>query len=233
MGLHLMENFNTPFLARNVKDFWNRWHISMSSWFRDYLYIPLGGNRCSKRRYYFNLFLTFLASGLWHGAAFKYIVWGGVNGLLQVINRLWKPYRDRLFDRFHIKDDGPVKYLEMVISYITFTLTLIIFRANSLSLAGEYALHTITRPDFKQFFTERTYRSLVSDRDLLITFAAIILLLAVGIIRKKMGKTLDVFLMERSYPVRAFVMLFLLFYILLFGQYGEDVYTKPFVYFQF
>ncbi len=233
MGIHLMENFNTPFLARNVKDFWNRWHISMSSWFRDYLYIPLGGSRCSKRRYYFNLFITFLASGLWHGAAAKYLVWGGLNGLLQILNRVWKPYRARLLGALRLREDGPVRFLETVISFCTFTLTLVVFRANSLKLALEYFVHTITRPDYRQFVTERTYRSLVSDRDMIINAAAVVILLIVGLIRKNRGKTLDVFLMEKSYPVRAAVMMFLLFFIILFGRYGEDVYTQPFVYFQF
>ncbi len=233
MGINLMENFNTPFFARNVKDFWNRWHISMSSWFRDYLYIPLGGSRCSKRRYYFNLFITFLASGLWHGAAAKYLVWGGLNGLLQILNRWWEPYRKRLLGALHLSEDGPVRYLEMIISFITFTLTLVVFRANSLKLAVEYYIHTLTRPDYIQFIKDRTYQSLVSDRDLIITAISIAVLLIVGLIRKNKGKTLDVFLMEKSYPVRALVMMFLLFYIILFGQYGEDVYTQPFVYFQF
>lgn len=77
MGFDLMENFNTPYFASSIKDFWRRWHISLSTWFRDYLYIPLGGNRCSTVRKYFNLILTFLISGLWHGAQWHYILWGG------------------------------------------------------------------------------------------------------------------------------------------------------------
>ena len=233
MGLNLMENFNTPFLARNVKDFWNRWHISMSSWFRDYLYFPLGGRRCSKKRYYFNLFITFLASGLWHGAAAKYIVWGALNGILQIVNRIWQPYWKRLLSSLRIKENGPVKYLEMIISFITFTLTLIVFRANSLKLAVEYALHIFTRPDYRQFITERTYRALASDRDMIINLIAIFILLVVGVIRKNKGKMIDEYLTGKNYPVRVAVMMFLLFFILLFGQYGEDVYTQPFVYFQF
>lgn len=77
MGINLMKNFDTPYFSRSIKEFWRRWHISLSIWFRDYVYIPLGGNRCSTLRKYFNLMVTFLISGLWHGASWTYILWGG------------------------------------------------------------------------------------------------------------------------------------------------------------
>ena len=233
MGISLMENFNTPYFARNIKDFWNRWHISLSTWFRDYLYFPLGGSRVSKRRNYFNLMVTFLISGLWHGAAAKFVVWGGLNGALQILNRAFKPVRDTLIKKGLIRENGLLKYLEVVITFIMATLTWIVFRANSLKLAAEYVAHMITRPDYGLFFREHIYRNLVSDRDLIITMIAIFILFLAGLIRKKKGMTLDQYLLKKSYPIRAAVMMFLVFYILMFGQYGEDVYSKPFVYFQF
>lgn len=78
MGFELMENFNTPYFSKSIKEFWRRWHISLSTWFRDYLYIPLGGSRCSRLKRYRNLMITFLASGLWHGANWNFILWGGI-----------------------------------------------------------------------------------------------------------------------------------------------------------
>src|SRR5207253_8641852 len=80
MGFKLMTNFNKPYHARSVSEFWKRWHISLSTWFRDYLYKPLGGNRTSRNRWYFNLFVTFLVSGIWHGANWTFVVWGALNG---------------------------------------------------------------------------------------------------------------------------------------------------------
>lgn len=77
MGFELMENFNTPYFAKSIKEFWRRWHISLSSWFRDYLYIPLGGSRCSRWKKYRNIMITFLVSGLWHGANWNFVIWGG------------------------------------------------------------------------------------------------------------------------------------------------------------
>lgn len=90
MGIDLMVNFKSPYFATSVKEFWSRWHISLSTWFKDYLYIPLGGNRCSKIRHYFNLVITFLCSGLWHGANWTFIVWGGMHGLIQVLENIVK-----------------------------------------------------------------------------------------------------------------------------------------------
>ena len=83
MGFELMENFNTPYFARNIRDFWSRWHISLSSWFKDYLYIPLGGNRRGQLRKAVNIMIVFLVSGLWHGANWSFVVWGGIHGLYQ------------------------------------------------------------------------------------------------------------------------------------------------------
>ncbi len=83
-GIELMENFKSPYFSTSVKDFWGRWHISLSSWFKDYLYIPLGGNRVSKIRNCINVMITFLISGLWHGASWNFVVWGGIHGLAQV-----------------------------------------------------------------------------------------------------------------------------------------------------
>ncbi len=88
MGFRLMTNFNRPYFAKSIAEFWKRWHISLSTWFRDYLYIPLGGNRVSIPRWYFNLFITFLVSGLWHGANWTYVVWGALNGVY-LIAGIW------------------------------------------------------------------------------------------------------------------------------------------------
>jgi alginate O-acetyltransferase complex protein AlgI len=90
MGIRLMENFRRPYFSRSVKEFWSRWHISLSTWLRDYVYIPLGGNRVSEPRYLLNLLLTFLVSGLWHGAAWTFVVWGGLYGLFLIVEALFR-----------------------------------------------------------------------------------------------------------------------------------------------
>ncbi len=88
-GIDLMTNFKSPYFSKSIKEFWSRWHISLSTWFRDYVYIPLGGNRVGKARHYANLMITFLASGLWHGANWTFIAWGGIHGLAQVAENMF------------------------------------------------------------------------------------------------------------------------------------------------
>lgn len=88
LDIELMTNFKSPYFSASIKEFWSRWHISLSTWFRDYVYIPLGGNRCSKSRYILNLLITFLVSGLWHGANWTFVIWGGIHGIAQVFENL-------------------------------------------------------------------------------------------------------------------------------------------------
>lgn len=89
MGINLTPNFKYPYFARNIQEFWRRWHISLTSWFTDYVYIPLGGNRCCKARVYFNIIVVFALSGLWHGQNITYLYWGVYNGLLMVFLQFW------------------------------------------------------------------------------------------------------------------------------------------------
>jgi D-alanyl-lipoteichoic acid acyltransferase DltB (MBOAT superfamily) len=97
LGINLMKNFNSPYFSTSIKEFWSRWHISLSTWFKDYIYIPLGGNRCSKIKRDRNLMITFLASGLWHGASWTYVIWGALHGVVQVIeNHVTTPRKSKI-----------------------------------------------------------------------------------------------------------------------------------------
>ena len=102
LGYSLSANFCQPYFAAGIKDFWRRWHISLSSWLRDYIYIPLGGSRCSRGRMFLNVLVTFLVSGLWHGATWNFVVWGVLHGILQVAEDLFRPVRDRLCAALHV-----------------------------------------------------------------------------------------------------------------------------------
>ena len=126
MGFSLMDNFNRPYFAKSISEFWRRWHISLSTWFKDYLYIPLGGSRVAVPRLYFNLFIVFLLSGLWHGANWTFIIWGALNGFYLIIELMTKGLRSKLPSFFHLKITG---------IFITFGLicfSWIFFRASNL-----------------------------------------------------------------------------------------------------
>ena len=137
LGIRLMQNFNNPYSAVNIKDFWRRWHISLTSWFTDYVYIPLGGSRCKKWRHLFNIMIVFLLSGIWHGAAWTYVLWGAVHGVYQIVGNLTAKPRSRLLARIGLKEDSAlVVWPRRVITFILVSLAWMIFRANSFADLG-------------------------------------------------------------------------------------------------
>jgi len=121
LGFRLMENFETPYYALSISEFWRRWHISLSTWFKDYLYVPLGGNRVGKTRHIVNLLITFGVSGLWHGANWTFVIWGVLNGVYLISGFLTKGWRDRIFNAVGLREDTSLRKAIMLGS--TFTLT--------------------------------------------------------------------------------------------------------------
>jgi D-alanyl-lipoteichoic acid acyltransferase DltB (MBOAT superfamily) len=142
MGFDLMNNFRRPYFATSIADFWRRWHISLSSWFRDYVYIPLGGNRAGRCRWYANILIVFLASGLWHGADWKFVAWGGIHGLYIVMGRILQPARAKFAAVAHL-DRAPA-LTHAAGTLFTFCLACyawIFFRANSMTDALYVSTH--------------------------------------------------------------------------------------------
>lgn len=131
MGFDLMTNFKRPYFSTTIPEFWSKWHISLSTWFRDYLYIPLGGNRVAPYRRYLNLFTVFMVSGLWHGANYTFIIWGALHGLYQVIGILTKPAITRFETNTGIKNLGIWRLSRGIFTFILVTFAWIFFRANS------------------------------------------------------------------------------------------------------
>ena len=132
MGIKLMQNFNTPYVAKSIKEFWARWHISLSSWFKDYLYIPLGGNRCSVFRRNLNVFIVFMVSGLWHGAAWTYVIWGALHAIYQIIGTLTLKTRNDLLRAIGLKPDGViVSTVRRLITFLLVDFAWLFFRANT------------------------------------------------------------------------------------------------------
>lgn len=127
LGIDLMQNFRMPYLAKSIKSFWSRWHISLSTWFRDYLYIPLGGNRVSKPRWYLNLFIVFLVSGLWHGANWTFIVWGALHGVYLILGILLEPAEKKYFN----KNSLIANILKRAFVFVLVAVAWVFFRANT------------------------------------------------------------------------------------------------------
>ena len=156
LGFKLMENFRTPYYSLSVSEFWRRWHISLSTWFKDYVYIPLGGRRVSTGRYALNILITFGISGLWHGASWTYVWWGLLNGVYLIFGWLTKEWRDRFFSSIGLGEQTIVRKTIMWAS--TFVLTCvawIVFRAKSLTDAWYVFGHLLQGWNIHQVKTEQ------------------------------------------------------------------------------
>lgn len=140
MGFKLMTNFNQPYHSKSIHEFWKRWHISLSTWFKDYLYIPLGGNRVEVPRWYLNLFLVFLISGLWHGASWTFIIWGSLHGFYLMVALTIENFRKKHFS-FHL---DRISFLSVFITFILVAFAWIFFRANNVASAFYIATHIIS-----------------------------------------------------------------------------------------
>jgi alginate O-acetyltransferase complex protein AlgI len=145
MGFNLMENFRRPYFSKSIKEFWGRWHISLSTWFRDYLYIPLGGNRVVKWRWYYNIFVVFFVSGFWHGANWTFLVWGALHGLYQVFGEVTKTQRNNMAAVLGLKHSAKVySIIQMATTFALVCLAWVFFRANSISDAWYITTHMFT-----------------------------------------------------------------------------------------
>lgn len=227
MGFRLMENFKRPYLAKSIGEFWDRWHISLSTWFRDYVYIPLGGNRVSKPRHYFNLVFTFLVSGLWHGANYTFLTWGLVHGLLSAISNLTAKMRFRFkkvfrMDRFNFILN-PLRVLYM---FLVANLTWVLFRANSLQDA-KYVFSNLFKGDFTNFF--ETGISLGLDEyQFTIALITIGLLIVIQILEEFKGDLYKL-IRKSNFLLRWLFYIGISISIVIFGVFG----SAEFIYFQF
>jgi D-alanyl-lipoteichoic acid acyltransferase DltB (MBOAT superfamily) len=176
-GIRLMPNFKTPYFSRNIAEFWRRWHISLTTWFRDYVYIPLGGSRCSKAKTIRNTFVIFLLCGLWHGAEWTFVIWGAYNALLFLPLILTGSNRHHLDT---VAQDSVLpswkEFGQMTLTFVLFTLGLILFRSDSLGDAWHYFLG-IFKPG-----AHPLEDGILPTRQLLVQFGGILVILIVLIV---------------------------------------------------
>jgi D-alanyl-lipoteichoic acid acyltransferase DltB (MBOAT superfamily) len=154
LGFKLMENFDAPYHSRSVGEFWRRWHMSLSTWFRDYVYVPLGGSRVPPLRRARNILVTFGISGLWHGANWTYVLWGLLNGLYLIAGWITQPIVARIFGILRLKEEGFIRQAIMVL--FTFFLTCaawVLFRAQNLGDAWHIYTHWTHNWDWNSAIT--------------------------------------------------------------------------------
>ncbi len=230
LGLRLSKNFDAPLLAASVGDFWRRWHISLSTWLRDYVYIPLGGNRKGTARKCLNLMLTFLVSGLWHGAAWTYLLWGALHGAAQAVQTGWHTLRGGAAASSP-RAGRAKKLLCWLGTFVFVSCAFVVFRADSLAQAGQVFAHAVTGLSAAQLWDGTLLAFGLDGPDLLVAAAAVAMLAAVDILNQK--KDLLARVERAALGVRWAVYLGLFFAVYVFGIYGVGVAEKPFIYFQF
>lgn len=225
MGFNLMKNFDRPYLSKSVSEFWRRWHISLSTWFRDYLYIPLGGNRVSKPRQYFNRFFVFMVSGLWHGANWHYVIWGALHGFYLVIGQLTESFQKKItgvktsFSRASI----PQKILHGLITFVLVAFAWIFFRANT----NADAIY-IARNIFKSSSHSLDHVIyMIGKNDLYLIIISFLIMEGVQWLQR--GKNLSEWIDAKPRWQRWGAYYLILFMILCYGVYNNS----QFIYFQF
>lgn len=228
LGITLAENFDHPYFATSIQDFWHRWHISLSSWLRDYVYIPLGGNRKGKLRKYVNILLTFLVSGIWHGMGLTYLAWGLLHGLYQVLGSLLMPVRDWLAiltktDRGSFSH----RFMKQISTFFFVMLAWIFFRADSVTQALQMIRQMAVFNPWV-LWNQSFYLLGLDPKNVWILFIAIIILLIVSIFQTRTG--VRVWLKKQGIAFRYAVVYLALFSILIFGIYGPGYDAIQFIY---
>ena len=156
LGFRLMENFDTPYYARTISEFWHRWHISLSTWFRDYVYYPMGGNRVKVGRWCLNILVVFCISGLWHGSNWTYVVWGALNGVYLLSSRVTWGWRQNIYGALGLDKEQPLRAgISILCTFLLTCAGWVVFRARSLEDAGYVFTHFMKDWNFHKIGTEQ------------------------------------------------------------------------------
>ncbi|MEO8447524.1 MAG: MBOAT family O-acyltransferase, partial [bacterium] len=237
MGFKLLKNFNAPYLAKNIADFWKRWHISLSTWFRDYLYISIGGSKVKISRWYFNLLFVFIVSGFWHGANWTFIIWGALNGVYLVAALL----KDKFFaKKKKEKESSFSEIFQIVTTFILVSFAWIFFRANSWSDAWYIVTH-LTSNLFTKVIALKSYLNSglfsgffgikIKNFDFsewVMCFVLIVILFITDMIINRHGDIVS-YVNKKPAVVRWVLYYVIILSIIFLGKFGE----AKFIYFQF
>jgi alginate O-acetyltransferase complex protein AlgI len=223
LGFRLMENFNTPYYSTSISEFWHRWHISLSTWFRDYLYIPLGGGRVAAMRWCANILITFGVSGLWHGANWTYVVWGVLNGVYIVGGRATTGLRARLYDLVGLGQSNRLRRgIGLAVTFFLTCIGWVVFRARSVADAQYILTHFWRNWDFGAIKTEQFLL-----RQMPVAVGAIVLLELVQLLNGRVR--LANLVLRAPLAARWAVYASFVFGVILFGIFRN----AQFIYFQF
>lgn len=233
MGFRLTDNFNAPYFSQSVAEFWRRWHISLSSWLRDYLYIPLGGSRKGNVRKYVNLMIVFLVSGLWHGAQWGFVVWGGVNGFYQIVGNLLQPVRNRFVNFFRLKRETfSHKLYRVLVTFILIDFSWVFFRAHDIQVSIHIIKSILTAKNIWILFDDSLLKLGLDWKNYILMLGSIIMLIFTDFCKCRKIVIRNV-LCKQELWFRYLVVIGGILAILVLGIWGSGYNAESFIYFQF
>ena len=231
-GIKLQTNFERPYMAVSIKDFWRRWHISLSSWLRDYVYIPLGGNRKGKLHRYINLMLTFLVSGIWHGSGLQYIFWGLMQGGYQVAGEILQPIRKKVRNVLKIDESSGFYVLwQRVCTFVLITISWVIFRSANLRAGLSMLKRIVTDITPWVLFDGTLYEFGIEARSFMALVLCIVLVMVIEHFQEK-GNIREM-LSQQHIIVRWSIYLGAIALVAVLGVYGPGYSATQFLYGQF
>lgn len=233
LNIQLMENFNAPYLSTSVAAFWRNWHISLTTWFKDYLYIPLGGSRKGKIRKYVNKLIVFSVSGLWHGASLSYVVWGGLNGLYQIAGEILLPFREKLARLLKMNRNSiGCKLISAISTFLLVDFAWIFFRADSLKESFEIIRQMFSFRNPWILFDGALYQCGLDKANWQLMLVGVCILLFADCC-KRIGVEIRKVIAKQDYWCRFAFTILVVFLIMLFGIWGPGYNEANFIYFQF
>lgn len=231
LGFDLIHNFDKPYLSKSIKELWRRWHVSLSTWFMDYIYIPLGGNKKGKIKKCVNLFITFFVSGIWHGANWTFAIWGALHGVYLVIGVLTEKIMKKIIRIFHLEHNIIWNFCSIITTFLLFSISLIIFRANTITdtiYIFRHLLDDVGQWKDIQYVYEIITSMGINLYELIVIVISIIFLMFVEIATGKYHVIDGI--EKRNYVVRMAFYIFVSVWVLSTGVFSN---SGEFIYFQF
>lgn len=229
-GIELADNFYHPYFSTSIKDFWRRWHMSLSSWLRDYIYIPLGGNRKGICRKYVNLIITFAVSGLWHGGRWKFLFWGLMHAGYQIAGEILDKPKNRVLESMALYKGTKIrKFVDTIVTSFLVMLAWIIFRAESLKAGIKMICSMVTVINPWVLFDDSLFRLGLSQKEFEVLFLAILVLVMVSRLQEK-GIRIREWFAKQNLMIRWSVYLCAIWSIWIFGTYGFGFDAEDFIY---
>lgn len=233
-GFRLEDNFHAPYFSKTIKEFWLKWHMTLSQWLRDYVYIPLGGNRKGRRRKYVNLMVTFLISGLWHGVGATFILWGVFHAVCQIMEECLDPFMKRVSRLLCINTKAESwRAIQVAKNFLIVNFGWIIFRSNGL----KQAVHSIWTILFHQnvytYFDGSLFDFGLNGIDFFILFIGTASVGIYDFCRYKKNICVKDIFNRQNALVKACILYLIIFSIIIFGTYGEGYDAQKFIYGQF